>query len=116
MRFVRNLLVAFVPAVVLGLAIGDHIELLLGNAVVVAWALIIGGIAILLIERWARPTDCGGVAKVSFSQSVGDRPGPVPGDDPRGQPLGRDDPRRDGAWASTARPPPSSASSSPCRP
>ena len=49
--FVRNLLVAFIPAVVLGLAFGDDIELLLGNAVVVAWALIIGGFAILIVER-----------------------------------------------------------------
>ena len=69
--FVRNLLVAFIPAVVIGLAIGDYIELLLGNAVVVAWALIIGGFAILIIERFARPTDCGGVANVSFKHSVG---------------------------------------------
>src|SRR5215212_1742947 len=37
--FVRNIAAAFVPAVVLGLAFGDNIELLLGNAVVVAWAL-----------------------------------------------------------------------------
>jgi len=69
--FVRNLLVAFVPAVVLGLAIGDYVELLLGNAVVVAWALIIGGFAILLIEKLARPTDCGGVANVTFNHSIG---------------------------------------------
>ena len=55
--FVRNLLVAFLPAVVLGLALGDYIEMLLGNAVVVAWALIIGGIAILVVEKFARPTD-----------------------------------------------------------
>ena len=67
--FVRNLLVAFIPAVVLGLALGDHIELLLGNAVVVAWALIIGGFAILLVERFARPTDCGGVANVTLAAS-----------------------------------------------
>jgi undecaprenyl-diphosphatase len=69
--FTRNLIVAFIPAVVLGLALGDYIELLLGNAVVVAWALIIGGIAILVIEKLARPTDCGGVANVSFKHSVG---------------------------------------------
>jgi undecaprenyl-diphosphatase len=65
-RFFRNLLIAFVPAVVLGLALGDYIELLLANAVVVAWALIIGGVAILIVERYARP----GVAAVSFKQSV----------------------------------------------
>jgi undecaprenyl-diphosphatase len=69
--FIRNLAVAFFPAVALGLLIGDWIELLLGNAVVVAWALIIGGIAILLIERWAKPTDCGGVSNVTLSHSIG---------------------------------------------
>jgi undecaprenyl-diphosphatase len=69
--FVRNLLVAFIPAVVIGLALADNIELLLGNAVVVAWALIIGGVAILVVERLARPTDCGGVANVTFKHSVG---------------------------------------------
>ncbi len=69
-RFVRNLIVAFIPAVVLGLAIGDYVELLLGNAVVVAWALIVGGIAILIVERLARPSDCGGVANVSLRQSL----------------------------------------------
>ena len=70
-KFVRNLLVAFIPAVVLGLAFGDSIELLLGNAVVVAWALIVGGIAILVIERLARPTDKGGVQNVTLMQSIG---------------------------------------------
>ncbi len=69
--FVRNLLVAFVPAVVIGLAIGDSIELLLGNAMVVAVALILGGFAILLVEWWANPTDRGGVANVTFRHSVG---------------------------------------------
>jgi undecaprenyl-diphosphatase len=68
--FVRNLLVAFVPAVVLGLAFGDQIEALLENAVVVAWALIVGGVAILIVEKFARPQECGGVAGVSLRQSV----------------------------------------------
>src|SRR5687767_11259740 len=68
--FVRNILVAFVPAVVLGVAFGDQIELMLANAVIVAWALIIGGIAILVVEKFARPTESGGVAGVSFKQSA----------------------------------------------
>jgi undecaprenyl-diphosphatase len=57
--------------VVIGLAIGDYIELLLGNAVVVAWALIIGGVAILIVEKLARPTDSGGVQNVSLKHSIG---------------------------------------------
>ena len=36
---------------VLGLALGDIIDALLENAVVVAWALVIGGVAIIVIER-----------------------------------------------------------------
>lgn len=62
--FVRNLLIAFFPAVLLGLAFGDTIELMLGNAHIVAWALIIGGVAILIVERFAKPRDSGGVAAV----------------------------------------------------
>ena len=68
--FTRNLLVAFVPAVVLGLAFGDIIELMLENAVIVAWALIIGGFAILLVERFAKPVEVGGVANVTLRQSI----------------------------------------------
>lgn len=68
--FTRNLLVAFFPAVVLGLAFGDQIELLLESAIVVAWALIVGGIGILLVERYANPTESGGVANVSLRQSI----------------------------------------------
>src|SRR3954468_8743145 len=45
--FTRNVLVAFLPAVVIGFAVKDRIDALLENAVVVAWALIVGGVAIL---------------------------------------------------------------------
>jgi undecaprenyl-diphosphatase len=55
LRFTRNLLIAFAPAVVLGLALGKIIDALLENAIVVAWALIVGGIAILVIERRFKP-------------------------------------------------------------
>ena len=68
--FVRNLLVAFIPAVVLGLAFGNQIEALLENAKVVAWALILGGIAILVVEKYAKPRDAGGVANVSLKTSI----------------------------------------------
>jgi len=71
LNFVRNLLVAFFPAVLLGLAFGDVIETMLGNAVLVCWSLIIGGVAILAIERWANPPAEGpGVAGMPLRTSV----------------------------------------------
>ncbi|MBQ0771260.1 MAG: undecaprenyl-diphosphate phosphatase [Sphingomonadales bacterium] len=68
--FVRNLLLAFFPAVILGLSFGDLIETMLENAVIVCWALIIGGFAILVVEKYARPTESGGVSGVTVRQSV----------------------------------------------
>lgn len=68
-RFVRNLVIACIPAIVLALLIGDHIEAMLGNAVVVAWALIIGGVAILILERVVKPRECGGVSNLTLRQS-----------------------------------------------
>src|SRR6476469_9912991 len=68
--FVRNLLVAFVPAVVLGLAFDKYIEELLGSAVVVAWALIVGVIGILLVVSDAETTETGGITGVSLKQSA----------------------------------------------
>lgn len=69
-RFVRNVLVAFLPAAVVGFALKDHIETLLENAVVVAWALIVGGVAILIVEKLARPKEMHGVANVGFGTSI----------------------------------------------
>jgi undecaprenyl-diphosphatase len=56
-RFARNILIAFIPSAVLGFILIDHIEALLENAWVVAVALILGGVAILAIERLVRPAD-----------------------------------------------------------
>jgi undecaprenyl-diphosphatase len=49
-RFVRNVLIAFLPAVVFGLALGGVIKEHLFAAVPVAMALIVGGVLILWIE------------------------------------------------------------------
>ncbi|MEJ5977851.1 undecaprenyl-diphosphate phosphatase [Novosphingobium sp. PS1R-30] len=69
--FVRNLLVAFIPSAVLGLALKDYIDVLLGSPLVVGWALILGGIAILGIERWAKPGGPTGVAQLPVGQALG---------------------------------------------
>jgi undecaprenyl-diphosphatase len=70
-RFVRNVLLAFIPSAILGLLLNDWIEGLLGEPAVVAWALIIGGIAILGIEKVARPGPLTGVAELPARQCLG---------------------------------------------
>jgi len=70
-RFVRNLLVAFVPAAVIGLALKDQIEALLLQPRVVAVALIVGGVAILVIERLVKPGTTRGIADVPARTALG---------------------------------------------
>jgi undecaprenyl-diphosphatase len=70
-RFVRNILIAFLPSAILGFLLINKIELLLGNAMVVAVALIVGGIAILVIEKMVKPGEIVGVAEMPVKQVLG---------------------------------------------
>jgi undecaprenyl-diphosphatase len=70
-RFVRNILIGFLPSAVLGFILIKHIEALLGNATVVAVALILGGIAILVIEKMVKRSDVVGVAEMPLGTAVG---------------------------------------------
>lgn len=53
-RLILNLAIAFLPAAIVGLLLHKYITHYLFNPVSVAGALVVGGIAILLIERYAR--------------------------------------------------------------
>jgi undecaprenyl-diphosphatase len=70
-RFVRNVAVGFLPSAVIGLAIHRQIEAMLGNATIVAWALLLGGFAILIIERTAPQGSEKGVADISLGKAIG---------------------------------------------
>ncbi|MEO6225068.1 MAG: undecaprenyl-diphosphate phosphatase [Sphingomicrobium sp.] len=70
-RFVRNVLIAFLPSAILGFLLINNIEALLGNARVVAIALIVGGIAILAIEKIAKPGTIVGIAEMPAKTAVG---------------------------------------------
>src|SRR3954454_12045899 len=71
LRFVRNILIGFLPSAILGFILIKHIEALLGNAEVVAIAFILGGIAILVIERMVKNTPIVGVAEMPVKTAVG---------------------------------------------
>jgi undecaprenyl-diphosphatase len=70
-RFVRNILVAFIPAAVIGVILHKHIEALLGSPMTVAIALIVGGFAIIGIERWVKEGSIAGVAEIPLPKVIG---------------------------------------------
>jgi undecaprenyl-diphosphatase len=69
--FVRNILIAFLPAAVIGLAIHKQIEAMLGSAEIVAVALIVGGLAILVIERTVKQGDIASVSAIPWKTALG---------------------------------------------
>ena len=71
LAFVRNILLGFLPSAVLGFALKDYIDIMLGSPLVVAWALIFGGIAILAVERVAKPGPKSGVGQLPARQALG---------------------------------------------
>ena len=71
LAFVRNILLGFLPSAALGFLLIDYIRVLLGSTMVVAWALILGGIAILVIEKVAKPGPASGVAQMPAKQALG---------------------------------------------
>ena len=70
-RFVRNILIGFLPSAILGFLLIKNIEALLGKPVVVAWAFILGGIAILAIEKLVKPGKIVGIAEMPVRQAAG---------------------------------------------
>jgi undecaprenyl-diphosphatase len=82
-RFVFNLFIAFLPAAVLGVAFHGFIKQVLFSPLVVSVMLILGGIAILLIERFKPAPKTGNVEemdwklalKIGFCQALAMIPG-----------------------------------------
>jgi undecaprenyl-diphosphatase len=69
-RFVLNLIAAFMPAAVIGLALGGIIKSHLFHAVPVAMALIAGGFVILWAERRNRPARIDDVDEMTWRDAL----------------------------------------------
>ncbi len=55
--FYYKLLIAFIPIAMVGLLLEKKIDALLGNALVVAVSLVLGGIILLLVDKWFAKTE-----------------------------------------------------------
>src|SRR6185312_560364 len=71
LRFARNVIVAFIPAAILGMLLKHEIDALLESPKVVGWALVVGGIAILAIERLIAPGEDVPVAELPLRKVIG---------------------------------------------
>ena len=70
-RFTRNVLIGFLPSAVIGAVAYGTIKSVLMTPIVVAVALIVGGIAILVIERAVRHPNCDSVEGMPLRTSLG---------------------------------------------
>lgn len=71
-ELLKKIIIAFIPTGVIGLALYSVVKhYLLGNASVVLWSLLIGGIALIAFEKWHAPkeTDIQDVAKITYKQA-----------------------------------------------
>ena len=114
-RFTGNLLVAFFPAVILGVAFADLIHHYLFNPITVATALVIGGVIMLWAERRDHLIQAETVDDMTWKQAL--KVGLARAWRWCPAPRGPAPPSSAGCCsACRARQPPSSPSSSPCPP
>ena len=79
--FYKKLLIAFLPAAVLGFAFGNYIDMLLESVLVVAIMLVLGGVLMLFVDVWFnKPSndqemDWKRALKIGFCQCVAMIPG-----------------------------------------
>jgi undecaprenyl-diphosphatase len=71
LRFARNVIVGFIPAAMIGLALKDVIYDMLANPMIVAVALVVGGVAIIAIEKAVKPGEDIAVADLPLKQVIG---------------------------------------------
>lgn len=70
-RFTRNILIGFLPAMVIGAFAYEGIRVLLQSPMTVAVALILGGIAILVIERMVKHVTVESVEAMPLKTAIG---------------------------------------------
>ncbi|MCL2876372.1 MAG: undecaprenyl-diphosphate phosphatase [Betaproteobacteria bacterium] len=84
LRFVLMLILSFLPAAILGLLFYKQIKAVLFNPIVVAGALVVGGIIIIIVERYLRNhpqqmdidnMTAGTAIKIGFAQALAMIPG-----------------------------------------
>lgn len=69
--FVRNLLLAFLPSALVGIVVYKAVKAMLESPTIVAVALIVGGVAILAIERWVKAPRTRTIEEMGWRTALG---------------------------------------------
>src|ERR1700751_2909389 len=69
-NFYFKLIVAFIPAAIFGILLGDYIDALLENPLGVGIALLIGGVIFLFIDKWFTKEEIHSTDDVSLMQAL----------------------------------------------
>ena len=68
--FYKKLFIAFIPAIILGKLLDDYLDALLGNVLVVATMLLIGGIIFILLDKWFQSAEEKGESELKSDKSA----------------------------------------------
>jgi undecaprenyl-diphosphatase len=66
----KKVFIALIPALLAGALLGDFIEKTLFNPVTVAFALLIGGVFLIIVERRKMPGKCDSFSKLSYQTAL----------------------------------------------
>ena len=69
--FTRNIFLGFLPSMAIGFVVYDYVKAMLDNPEIVAWALIIGGIAMLILERRLKTARVESVEGMTWKTALG---------------------------------------------
>lgn len=69
--FTRNILLGVIPSMAIGFVAYPYVKAMLGSPLIVAWALLIGGIAILVIERLVKEPTAHSVEAITWKTALG---------------------------------------------
>jgi undecaprenyl-diphosphatase len=69
--FTRNIILGFLPSMVIGFVVYDAVKAMLGSPMIVAVALVLGGIAILVLERLLRNPRVESVEEMGWKTALG---------------------------------------------
>lgn len=68
--FYKKLFVAFLPAVVFGVLFKKQINLMLGNVIVVACSMLVGGVILIMLDQWFKKAEEKGLSEIKTNMSA----------------------------------------------